>query len=539
MSAASDQPGSEQRAVDAVVGIDTGGTFTDCVYFDGARLRVCKLASTPQAPEQAVIAGARALALPPAARLVHGSTVATNAVLESKGAVTAYVTNRGFADLLTIARQARRGLYELEPAPPPVPVPPQLCLEVDQRTGADGSQVIPLTEDALGDLLRRLQALKPEAVAINLLFSFFDEDAERRIEAAIGDDRYVSRSSAVLAEQGEYERGVATWLNASLGPRVGRYLGRLRDALGDFAVMHGAGGTLSAQAAQTHAVQLLLSGPAAGLAGARHVGELAGCGPLLTLDMGGTSTDVAMIEGEISLTSDGNIGGYPVAVPMVDLNTIGAGGGSIAYVDAGGMLKVGPESAGADPGPACYGGGGAQPTVTDANLVLGHLPDSTRLGGDLALDCGAARVAMSALAGQLGLSVKDAAAGVIAVANEAMAGALRVISVQRGVDPREHTLLCFGGAGPLHVCAVAEAMGMTRALVPIHAGVLSALGMLVAARSRELSRSLLAVTENLSDAELERGYAALRAGGEAELAAEGGAAADIQVRASADVRYVG
>lgn len=523
----------------AVLGVDTGGTFTDFVYFDGRRLTVAKCSSTPERPDNAVVAGAQALSGAVRPRIVHGSTVATNAVLEGKLARTVYVTNAGLADVLTIGRQARRQLYDLEPEAQPSPVPRELCATVEQRSAADGSEVQPLTEQALVDLVARIEALKPEAVAVNLLYSFFDDGAERRIVEAIDGDVYVSRSSAVLPEYKEYERGIATWLNAALGPAVGRYLGRLRDALGELAVMHGAAGTVAVDQAADRAVNLLLSGPAAGLLGARFVGELAGCQPLLSFDMGGTSTDVAQIDGDIGLTSEGEIAGYPVAVPMVDMHTIGAGGGSIAYIDAGGILCVGPESAGAAPGPACYGRGGEAPTVTDANMVLGRLPASTRLGGDMPLDASAARRAVAGLTDTLGVGLEEAADGVIRVANEAMAGALRVISVERGEDPRAATLLCFGGAGGMHVCALAEALGMRQVLVPIYAGVLSALGMLVARRTRELSRSVLQPVADVRDAQINALLDELRGRGEAELAAEGVERGAIESDASLDMRYRG
>lgn len=524
---------------DTVLGVDTGGTFTDLVYFDGATLHVGKRASTPEQPEKAVIAGVQALAGNDQPRIVHGSTVATNAVLEGKLARTVYVANDGLADVLTIGRQARRQLYGLEPQAQPPPVLRELCVTVDQRSAPDGSEVSALTEQALSDLAARIRELAPEAVAINLLYSFFDDTAERRIAEAIEGAVYVSRSSAVLPEYKEYERGIATWLNAALGPAVGRYLGRLREALGDLAVMHGAAGTVAVDQAAEHAVNLLLSGPAAGLLGARFVGELADCPQLLSFDMGGTSTDVASIEGDIALTSEGDIAGYPVAVPMVDMHTIGAGGGSIAYLDAGGVLCVGPASAGAVPGPACYGQGGTEPTVTDANVVLGRLPASTRLGGDMPLAAHASHQAMAGLAQTLGISTEEAADGVIRVANEAMAGALRVISVERGDDPRMATLLCFGGSGGMHVCALAEALGMRHALMPIYAGVLSALGMLVARRTRELSRSVLTDVAAIADAEIEAALTALRQRGETELAAEGIARESLEADAFLDLRYRG
>lgn len=525
-----------------LLGVDTGGTFTDFVVFDGRSLRIHKVLSTPRAPEAAILQGLRELGLDlEGLRVVHGSTVATNAVLEGKGVRTLYITNRGLADVLTIGRQARRDLYDLQPGPVTPPVPAELCLETGGRVAADGSTLEPLEEADLAVLQRQVETLRPRAVAINLLFSFLDDRHERAIEAALPHDVFVSRSSAVLPEYREYERGIATWLNAWVGPLVQGYLGRLQAGLApaQVAVMQSSGGTVSAAHAGAGAVHLLLSGPAGGLAAARFLGQCTGESRMLTFDMGGTSTDVALIDGDIRLTSEGRIGSYPVAVPMVDMHTIGAGGGSIARVDAGGLLQVGPESAGADPGPACYGRGGVEPTVTDANLVLGRLRADAFLGGAMALDEAAARRALARVAEPLGLTAEQAAAGVIALANEHMARALRVISVQRGEDPRRFVLLSFGGAGGLHVCALAEALGMVRAMVPIHAGVLSALGMLAAPRSRELSQTWVGLLETLAEGELEGRLADLADQGIAELVSEGATRERVRVRHSLDLRYLG
>lgn len=534
--------GSSATQRNACLGVDTGGTFTDFLYFDGAGLRVTKCLSTPSAPEQAILQGVSALDTPlPDLRVTHGSTVATNAVLEGKGARTAYITNRGLADVLTIGRQARRELYNLQPQPQPPPVPAELCWEVNQRLAADGSEIQALGEEDIARLLRLIEQHRPEAVAINLLFSFLDDTAEQRIEAALPQGLFVSCSSAVLPEQREYERGMATWLNASVGPVVGRYLQRLQASLpvASLAVMHSAAGTVDVAQASRHGVNLLLSGPAGGLLGAQHIGHLAGLQKLLTFDMGGTSTDVALIDGDIRLTSEGRIAGWPVAVPMVEMHTIGAGGGSIAQLDAGGMLQVGPQSAGADPGPACYGQGGAAVTVTDANLVLGRLPASTRLGGGMAVDEEAAHRVMAQLAGAMNMSSQEAAEGVLRIANEHMAQALRVISVERGEDPRDYTLMSFGGAGGLHVCALAEALGMHRAIVPVYAGVLSALGMLVASPARHLSHSLLQPLAGLDGTALHKQAEQLATRGRDELVLEGADPAGLTTAVSLDLRYAG
>ncbi len=526
-----------------LIGIDTGGTFTDFVLFDKGRLSIHKVLSTPHAPEEAILQGMADLGLMPGEpiRVIHGSTVATNAVLEGKGVRTAYIGNKGLGDLLTLGRQARRELYNLQPEPQAPPVPAELCLEVGGRLAADGTVLEPLTPEELATLGKTLQRLAPEAVAVNLLFSYLDDTMERAIEAVIPEGVFVSLSSQVLPEIREYERGMATWLNAWIGPRVEGYLCRLETKLpgAQVAVMQSSGETMTAGRASTQAVRMLLSGPSAGLVGAAFVGRSAGCEQLLTFDMGGTSTDVALIDGEPRLTREGRIGPFPVAVSMVDMHTIGAGGGSMARVDAGGMLQVGPESAGAVPGPACYGTGGREPTVTDANLLLGRLVSDAFLGGRMRLDVAAAREAMARLAEAMGCGLEEAALGVIRVANERMARALRVISVERGLDPRGYTLASFGGAGGLHVCALADALGMRQALVPVHAGVLSALGMLVTRPGRHLSRTRLGILTQLGAREIQRGLDGLVAEGRAELEAEGVTEEQIEVVCSLDLRYRG
>jgi N-methylhydantoinase A len=536
------QDESNKQASGCWLGIDTGGTFTDFVLFDGNALRIHKVLSTPRDPAQAILQGIRELGVSLAGlQVVHGSTVATNAVLERKGVRTAYITNQGLGDVLTIGRQARRELYNLQPEPLPPPVPRELCIEVAARIGARGERITSLDENDRQTLLARLAARQPQAVAINLLFSFIDASDEKLVESWLPDSLFVSRSSAVLPEYREYERGIATWLNAWVGPLVAGYLQRLNRQLAParVTVMQSAGGTVSAAAAGDMAVRLLLSGPAGGLMGARFIGQQAGHARLLTFDMGGTSTDVALVDGEIRLTSEGSIGPWPVAVPMVDMHTIGAGGGSIAKVDAGGLLQVGPESAGAAPGPACYGQGGELATVTDANLVLGRLQADAFLGGAMRLDGAAARRAVQQVADALDIELEAAAGGIIAVANEHMAQALRVISVQRGVDPGNHVLVSFGGAGGLHVCALAEALGMWRALVPVQAGVLSALGMLVAPRARQLSRTLTGVLASFTAESLQQQLEMLAETGLDEMQAEGVAAAETHADFSLDLRYRG
>ncbi len=525
-----------------ILGVDTGGTFTDFVLFDGQNLRIHKRLSTPHAPEEAILAGIDDLGVSAAGlTIIHGSTVATNAALEGKGVRTVFITNHGLKDMLTIGRQARRELYNLQPPQVEPPVPAPLCLETGGRISATGQIIEPLSRDQLDTLAQQLRALAPEAVAINLLFSFLNDAPERAIEAIIDDDIFVSRSSAILPEYKEYERGIATWLNAWVGPLVEQYLQRLQHQLSDasIAVMQSSGGTIAADKAGREAVRMLLSGPAGGLAGAKEIGQRAGREQLLTFDMGGTSTDVALIDGDLKLTNEGRIGPYPVAVPMVDMHTIGAGGGSIAYLDHGGMLQVGPESAGAAPGPACYGKSGTRATVTDANLVLGRLRSDAFLGGAMALDTSAARQAIAPLAAALELSIEATAEGIIRIANEHMAQALRVISVQRGEDPKAYTLMPFGGAGGLHVCALATALGMETILVPVNGGVLSAFGMLVGRRSRELSRTVAKQIEQVSAEQLDTQFSALEAQAFEALQDEGVCRQQSSSQRSLDLRYSG
>lgn len=528
------------------LGVDTGGTFTDFVLFDGQQIKVHKVLSTPDAPDRAILQGIEELGLHPLIErgeliLVHGSTVATNAALEGKGVKTAYITNRGFKDTLTIGRQTRKELYNLTPTETPPPVEADLCLETGGRLDANGSVFEPLTAEDIALLKAQLAELQPESVAINLLFSFLDDQFEQQIEQAIGDSYYTSRSSYVLPEYREYERGMATWLNAWLGPLVSTYLTQLKDRVSPspLAIMQSSGGTIDASQAANRAVNLLLSGPAGGLAAVRSLTKDINEQRLLTFDMGGTSTDVAVIDGEIRLTNDGHIGDYPVAVPMVDMHTIGAGGGSIAYLDQGGLLQVGPESAGAFPGPACYGRGGTRPTVTDANTVLGRLRPEAFLGKQMTLDLEKAKAAVNTIAEPLGLTTEEAALGIITIANEHMTRALRNIAVKRGEDPRDYRLTCFGGAGGLHVCDIAESMNIKTALVPRLGGVLSAYGMLVAPHERQLSKTVNLDSTQLQWSEIDQQLTDLIEQGRSQLLAEGVLSEQLEQQVSADLRYQG
>lgn len=473
-----------------LLGVDTGGTFTDFVCFSESGLRYHKVLSTPDDPSRAIEQGIRELGLEAAAvHLVHGSTVATNAILERKGVRTLFVTHRGLEDLLIIGRQTRAELYNLCPEPPEPWIDRKDCFGISGRIDAGGEVQEGIDGSDLAQLARR--AREYDSVAVCTLFSFLNPDHERQIAGILPGNVFVSLSHEVLAEFREYERGAATYLNAYIGPIVQRYLNRLSRSLGmkHLFVMHSAGGVMSAELAGRQAVRLVLSGPAGGLVAARAIGRQLEREKLLSFDMGGTSTDVALLQGDPGITTESSIGGIPVAMPMLDIHTIGAGGGSLAWLDEAGLPQVGPESAGASPGPVCYGLGGEQPTVTDANLLLGRIPAGARLAGSMSLDFEAAHAAFSRYGKALGLTAEEAAEAVIRIAEEHMAGALRVVSVQRGHDPADFSLLCFGGAGGLHACALAGKLGMRRVIVPVASGSFSALGMLAGRQQSELSRS--------------------------------------------------
>jgi N-methylhydantoinase A len=525
-----------------LAGIDTGGTFTDVVVLAGGHLRHCKVLSTPSDPSRAIHEGLDRLGLADQAmQIIHGTTVGTNAVLEGKGARVAYITSEGFTDVLTLGRQNREEVYSLRQPETEPPVAPELCFGVPTRIAADGSLLRRAGDEEIDSLARDLVALAPESVAVNLLFSFLRPEEERRIAAVLGDRYFVSLSSRVLPEAREYERGIATWLDASVGPVISGYLEKLQQRLpkAGISVMQSSGTSVAAEQAVSQAVRLLLSGPAGGLAAARLAGEVTGQRRLLTFDMGGTSTDVSLLDGDIPLSQALRIGDWPLTIASVDIHTIGAGGGSIARVDRGGLLMVGPESAGADPGPACYGRGGSEATVTDANLEVGRIPRDTLLGGYLPLHREPAKEALDRLAGDMSCSRLEAARGVIRLANEHMARALRVISVERGHDPRDYTLFCFGGAGGLHACELAELLQVREIMLPARAGVLSAQGMLASEPGRELSSAILEPLAPFSDSNLADRFSALESEAAAQLTAEGVAQSEIDFRRQLELRYLG
>lgn len=494
-----------------LLGVDVGGTFTDAVLLDRGEVHSAKVPTTPGEESAGVmraVAAVLARAGAEAAEVevfAHGMTVGTNALLEERGARTALVATRGFADLLEIGRQDRPELYRLC-APKPAPlVERELRFEAEERIGPDGV-LTPLAAAEPERLASLLADSGAESVAVCLLFSYLDPSHERRIAECLRERLpgvHVSASHEVLPRFREYERCSTTAIDAYLSPLLGRYLERLGEAAGEAGlpqplVMRSSGGVAPAAEAARAGAWSVLSGPAGGAIGSGLLARISGDGNALGFDMGGTSCDVCVVEGgEVRRTDSRKIAGRPIQLPMVDVHTVGAGGGSIGWRDPGGALRVGPRSAGAEPGPACYARGGTEPTVTDANLVLGNLAADSRLAGDVALDAGAAEAAIDRLAAELGLDRLRTAAGIVRVANQEMVRALRVVTVERGVDPRGFALMPFGGAGPMHAAAIAAELGIGTILCPRASGVLSALGLCASERRRDTARTVM-----LSGAEL-------------------------------------
>lgn len=479
------------------IGVDTGGTFTDFVFVKDGQIQLFKVPSTPEDPSLAIKQGLARIGT--ALEVVHGTTVGTNALLQRRGARTALITTRGFEDVLAIGRQARPELYNLNAVKPPPLVTAGLRFGIGERVVASGEVIEPLPEDELPGLVEKLKQAGVESVAISLLFSFLHPEHEERIAESLASLGVpLSISSRILPEYREYERTSTVVINAYLQPLMGRYLGRLKDHANlELRVMQSSGGSISAEVAAAEPVRTILSGPSGGVVGALRAARSAGIKNVITFDMGGTSTDVALCDGgAIRTTNEAVVADLPVAVPVMDIHTVGAGGGSIARVDEGGSLRVGPESAGADPGPACYGRS-MLPTVTDAHVVLGHFGGGGLLGGEFKLDEERARAALARLAEDLSrvtgkrTSVVAAAEGVLAVANTNMERALRHISVERGHDPRQFALLPFGGAGGLHAVELARALRIPAIIVPTAPGALSAVGVLVADVVKDQSRTVM------------------------------------------------
>ena len=522
------------------IGVDTGGTFTDFVVREVGGERIHKVLSTPDDPARAVLTGlAEILPKGSKAEITYGSTVATNALLERRGARVCLVTTAGFEDVLEIGRQARPDLYALEPRVQPPIVRRPDRVGVRERATFDGRILTPLAATELRRLLTRVRARRPEAIAVVLLHAYAQPRHERRIGRALAVLGVpITLSHALVREHREYERTSTSVVNAYVAPVMSRHLRRLargiaRDRL---RVMQSNGGAVTPALAAREPVRTILSGPAGGVMGAASVADRTGLERVLTLDMGGTSTDVAMIAGAVPRRTDWTLDRMALRVPVIDIHTVGAGGGSIARRDAGGSLRVGPESAGADPGPACYGRGTA-PTVTDANLVLGRLDAAHFLGGHMRLDRKRAEAAIATLARQLKLTPMRTAEGIVQVVNAAMTRALRVISVERGYDPRGFTLVAFGGAAAVHACDLASQLGMRRVLIPRHPGVLSAAGMAAAPMSRDFLATIRSVDPSASA--LVRLAAPWLRRGVVELVREGVARRAIVARTFAQIRYLG
>lgn len=542
------------------VAMDTGGTFTDCVFVRNGRLEVVKVFSTPGEPEQAIF---NALEKIGASReesldLSCGTTVGTNALLERRGGNVVLVTTAGFEDVLEIGRQARPQLYNFFVQRPEPLVPARRRIGFRERVAADGRALVAPGRAEIARIVKELQRAAPSAVAICLLFSFVYPAHERALAAALRKRGYlVSVSHEILPEFREFERTSTTVVNAYLAPVMSRYLDAL--ALGAAAraggekglrrgkwhvrVMQSSGGIISARVAAREPVRTLLSGPAGGVLGAQYMAECSGFPRIVGFDMGGTSTDVALLDGAPSLTNEAIVAGLPVAVPILDIHTVGAGGGSIARFDRAGALRVGPESAGAKPGPICYGQG-EKPTVTDAHLVLGHIPPENFLGGEFRLEESRTREyfrrAVAQSQGRM-KSIEQLAQGIVDVANATMEKAIRVISIERGYDPRDYTLVAFGGAGGLHACDLAEALEMPRVLLPKFPGALSALGILRADVTRDFSQTVRLPVRNSSDARraCSQHFARLARHGLRELAAEGFRPAQVRQARLFDLRYSG
>jgi N-methylhydantoinase A len=573
------------------IGIDTGGTFTDFVVARGAKISAFKIASTPHNPAEAILTGINRVveetSLMPT-EIVHGTTVATNALLERKGARTALITTAGFEDVIEIGRQARPEIYNFMVTRPAPLISRELRFGVDERMAPDGSVITELKQSELESIVRSITENQVESIAVCLLFSFANPTHEQQIADALKNlDIPVSLSYKILPEYREYERTSTVAINAYLVPKMSGYLNSLQSGVrslesgvkgesgskifeGRFSqtemkrvtrnpdgrrtpdaglqaslrVMQSNGGSVSAGVAASEPVRAILSGPAGGVVGALKVCGVAGFPNIITFDMGGTSTDVALCRGAARTTNEATVAGLPVAVPIIDIHTVGAGGGSIARLDVAGALRVGPESAGADPGPACYGKGEAV-TVTDANLILGRFGGGGLLGGEMHLDLERARYFLALLASEMSrfsnakVSVERAALGVVRVANANMEGALRKVSIERGQDPRLFSLVSFGGAGGLHVCDLAAALRISRVIIPRSPGTLSALGVLLGDVVKDYSRTVMMSTTTLNKRTIERQFTALEHEARNDLSQEGFAKQQMRFHRAVAMRYVG
>ena len=524
------------------LGVDTGGTFTDLVRLDARGLSVHKVRSTPEDPARAILLGiAELMGDDPVSEIVHGSTVATNAVLERKGARVALVTTKGFEDVLAIGRQTRSELYNFMVRAKRPMIEAGLTLGVTERVDQHGVVLEPLQVEELDELAEKLRKAGAQCVAVCLLHSYANPAHEQEIAARLARAGFaVTTSHSVLPEYREYERFSTTVVNAYVTPMMSRYLTSLEEGLRGtkLHIMQSNGGSISAGEAKQSAVRTILSGPAAGAVGAQALARASGFDRVILFDMGGTSTDVSLVNRQLGTTNESTVGDFPVRLPMLDIHTVGAGGGSIAYIDRGGSLRVGPRSAGAEPGPVCYGKG-EELTVTDANLLLGRLDAEYFLGGRMPIDTSRAIEYALKFAEKLQISPTRLAEGIVQIANANMERAIRAVSVQRGYDPRDFALLAFGGAGGMHACEIADTLEIDTILVPELAGVLSALGMLLADVRKDYIQTILKAANAVTVEELEEYVAPLVERAKLEMTAEGFAHNDIAIERSLDMRYQG
>ncbi|WP_027180023.1 hydantoinase/oxoprolinase family protein [Maridesulfovibrio bastinii] len=524
-----------------IVGVDTGGTFTDFIFKDGDKWEVHKRLSTPDDPSRAVLAGIKHIAGDRDIQVVHGSTVATNAILERKGAKTALITNKGFEDIIQIGRQNRYELYNLSFSKKESLIPHELRFGVPGRVDSNGDIIEDFSEADVRKVFELIKDAEVESIAVCLLFSYLNPEHENMIRKLQTEcEAPISLSHEILAEFREFERTSTTVINSYVSPKMSGYLNRLRkkSASNTLRIMQSNGGSISVETAMKESVRTILSGPAGGAVGAEAIGRIAGYNRLITFDMGGTSSDVALIDGSLPLTLETKIDDYPVKVPMIDIHTVGAGGGSIARIDEGGSLNVGPESAGADPGPVCYGKG-REITVTDANLYLGRLIPEYFLGGEMQLDTAAMNNALEAMAQKAGLDPVELAEGILDIANANMERAIRVISVERGYDPREFCMFSFGGAGGMHCAFLAKLLSIPELFIPKNPGILSAVGMVMADVIKDYSLTVMCEQKNTSAEDIENKFAPLESQGRAELEAEGFSSESIIIERFLDMRYQG
>jgi N-methylhydantoinase A/oxoprolinase/acetone carboxylase beta subunit len=524
------------------IGVDTGGTFTDFAFYAGGDLKVKKIPSTPHDPSSSILAGIKEYFRNSNPLLIiHGTTVATNSLLEKKGKRTALITTKGFEDVLFIGRQVRKNLYSLRGEKKDPLLPKKYCYGINERVSPSGKIEKRVSPQEIRDILEKIRKNHIKAVAVCLIHSYANPENEKIIRQKLAEQNILfSISSEILPEHREYERTTVTTVNAFLMPIISQSLQNLEKKLGrtPLRIMQSNEGYISSRVAKSEPIRTALSGPAGGVVGAFQIGRSAGYGNIISFDMGGTSSDVSLIAGEIRRTSESVIGDFPIRLPIIDIHTVGAGGGSVAYIDQGGSLRVGPQSAGADPGPACYGKG-TIPTVTDANLLLGRLDPDFVLGGRMKIYPERSQKAVAGLAKKINKSLMETAAGIIKIANVNMEKAIRVISIERGYDPRNFSLFSFGGAGAMHAADIASDLKIANVLVPKNAGVLSAIGLLMADCIQDYSKSVLKLAEKIKEKELNKLFHELRIRSLKSLKKEGFKEPSIQIYPFLDLRYMG